>query len=172
MPASPDRSYRRTERLLGTFVTIEVVSHPDDGPDPVAAFDRAFEWVQAVERCCSRFDPESELRRLGAVAGTPVRVSRMLFDALQFAVVLAGDTGGAFDPTVGDEMAARGFNRHHLTGQLAHPDGGGDPAGLGQPPTYRDITFDPDTQSVTVSHPLTLDLGAVAKGLEIGRAHV
>jgi len=40
----PDRSCRRTERLLGTFVTLEVVCQPDGAaaPDPRAALDRAF----------------------------------------------------------------------------------------------------------------------------------
>ena len=102
----PDRSCRRTERLLGTFVTLEVVCPADEaaGPDPAAAIDRAFEWIQAVERCCSRFDAASELRRLCDTVGTPVRVSRMLFEALQFAMSLADDTDGAFDPTVGGEL--------------------------------------------------------------------
>ena len=81
----PDRSCRRTERLLGTFVTLEVVCPADEAadPDPAAAIDRAFEWIQAVERCCSRFDATSELRRLCDTVGTPVRVSRMLFEALE-----------------------------------------------------------------------------------------
>ena len=73
----PDRSCRRTERLLGTFVTLEVVYPADEagGPDPTAAIVRAFEWIQAVERCCSRFDAASELRRLCDTVGTPVRVN-------------------------------------------------------------------------------------------------
>jgi thiamine biosynthesis lipoprotein len=164
----PDRTCRRTERLLGTFVTLEVVcpSGAAGGPDPVAALDRAFEWVRAVEQCCSRFDATSEVRRLRITVGTPVRVSRMLFEALQFAVTLAEDTGGAFDPTVGGDMAARGFDRHYLTGERA----GRDNDRSGAAPSYRDITLDPGALTVTLHRPLALDLGAVAKGLAIDMA--
>src|SRR4051812_19969384 len=97
---------------MGTLVTIEVVADACD-----AAVDRAFGWFRAVEACCSRFDEGSELTQLCARPGVAVRVTDMLFEAIRFAVAVARDTGGAFDPTVGARMVEAGFDREHRTGR-------------------------------------------------------
>ena len=103
---------------MGTLVTIDVV-----GGSHAAAIDRAFAWFHHVEATCSRFDAGSELMRLCARAGEAVRVSPLLFEALRFAVAVAAETGGAFDPTVGGAMAARGFDREHRSGaRVSGPD--------------------------------------------------
>jgi thiamine biosynthesis lipoprotein len=83
---------------MGTVVTIEVVGneHARD-----AYMERAFAWFTEIERCCSRFDPDSELRRLCARPGRPIEVSAILFETMRFAMVLAAQTDGAFDPTLG-----------------------------------------------------------------------
>jgi thiamine biosynthesis lipoprotein len=161
-----NRAGVRAEPLLGTVVTIRVVGH-DETPDEVvareAAIDRAFGWCRTVHATCSRFEPESELSRLSKTVDQPVEVSELVFRALEFAVALAEETGGAFDPTVGAALAARGFDRHFLSGERieAVADGGA---------TYRDIELDPATKTVTLRRPMQLDLGAVAKGLAIDLA--
>src|SRR5580692_6246999 len=104
-----------TEAVMGTFVSIEV-----DAPE--APIKRAFEWFHLVEAHCSRFDAGSELRQLTAGQRTPV--SPILFEAVRFALMVAEETGGAFDPTVGGSMAARGFNRNYLTGETCEMPGG------------------------------------------------
>ncbi|MES1166672.1 MAG: FAD:protein FMN transferase, partial [Pseudomonadota bacterium] len=108
--------------LMGTIITIEVVGDPacsPDGAEQEAAIDQAFDWFRRVEATCSRFDERSELRQLSARSGTPVAVSALLFEALQFALAVSAETGGAFDPTVGRRMEERGFNRHYRTGLAA-----------------------------------------------------
>src|SRR4051812_21505623 len=105
----------RTEVLMGTFVTIDVVAV--SGPEADAAIERAFGWFRAIEATCTRFDVESELMRLNARPGTPVAVSDIQFEAIRFAVEVARDTDGAFDPTIGARMAARGFDREHRSGR-------------------------------------------------------
>ena len=65
---------------------------------------------------CSRFDAGSELRQLAPGKRTPA--SPILFEAVRFALMVAEETAGAFDPTVGGRMAARGFNRHYLTREV------------------------------------------------------
>jgi thiamine biosynthesis lipoprotein len=151
----------RTETLMGTTVTIQVV----DAAAEDEAIDRAFNWFRRVEACCSRFDPQSELMRLTAAVGVPTPVSTMLFEAVQFAVAVAEEAGGAFDPTVGYTMESRGFNREYSTGRVVHT--GLQPAG---PVSYRDVKLDPDRQTITLLRPLILDLGAVAKGLAVDTA--
>jgi thiamine biosynthesis lipoprotein len=145
---------------MGTMVTIQVVGSHEGG-----AVDRAFDWFRRVEACCSRFNPDSELMQLTSNVGVPVPVSTMLFEAVQFAVTLAQETGGAFDPTVGHQMESRGFNREYSTGRVV--DTGLEPAG---PVSYRDVQLDPDRRTITILRPLILDLGAIAKGLAIDTA--
>ncbi|MEO8315611.1 MAG: FAD:protein FMN transferase, partial [Pseudomonadota bacterium] len=89
----------RAEAVMGTIVSIEV-----DAPEPV--MERAFQWFREVEAHCSRFDGASELRQL--VIGNPTAASPILFEAVRFALMVAEETDGAFDPTIGGKMAACG----------------------------------------------------------------
>jgi FAD:protein FMN transferase len=152
---------------MGTMVTIEVVRSEDPDRDARAstAIERAMDWFRAVEFACNRFDPHSELRKLSEHIGTAVPVSAMLFDALRFALAVAEETEGAFDPTVGVAMEQRGFNRAYQSGMAT--DSGLAPA---SPVSYRDVRLDERARTVTLLAPLVLDLGAVAKGLAIDMA--
>jgi FAD:protein FMN transferase len=153
-----------SEVVMGTLVTIHVVdSSAEAGVD--AAIQRAFGWFHEIEERCTRFDRSSELMQLTTQAGVPVPASAILFEAVRFALMLAEETGGAFDPAVGHRMVARGFNREYRTGAIVRtavaPDDG---------VSYRDVQLDPDRRTITLSRPLTLDLGAVAKGLAVDTA--
>jgi thiamine biosynthesis lipoprotein len=125
----------RTEVLMGTLVTIHVVRDDDAAG---AAIERAFEWFRAIEARCTKFDAESELMQACARVGVATRVSPIVFEAVRFAIAVAEDTGGAFDPTV------------HAT--------------------WRDVNLDTDAHTITLRRPLTIDLGAVAKGLAVDAA--
>jgi thiamine biosynthesis lipoprotein len=122
----------RTEVLMGTIVTIHVVS--DDGAAD-SAIDRAFGWFREIEARCTKFDPGSELRQLALHVGRAVPVSPIVFEAVSFALAVARDTDGAFDPTT---------------------DG-----------AFRDIDIDSDARTIALRRALTIDLGAVAKGLAV-----
>ena len=151
----------RTDAVMGTLVTIEVV-HPNADSDD--AVDRAFGWFHEIEARCTRFK-ESELNQLTSQAGVPVQASPILYEAVSFALMVAEESGGAFDPTVGHRMEAQGFNREHRSGQIFRsgisPDDG---------VSYRDVLLDPDRRTILLRRPLTLDLGAVAKGLAVDTA--
>jgi FAD:protein FMN transferase len=144
----------RTMPAMGTVVSIEV-----DAPEDVVA--RAFEWFREVEAVCSRFDAGSELRRLPV--GTPAAASPLLFEAVRFALKVANETDGAFDPTIGSRMSERGYNKHYATGDTI--DAPGAPG-----TSFRDVVLDANDQSILLRRPLTLDLGAVAKGLAVDAA--
>jgi thiamine biosynthesis lipoprotein len=150
----------RTEVLMGTLVTIDVIAPGSDD-----AIERAFGWFREIEAHCTRFDPQSELMRLTARAGVAVPVSRILFEAIHFALSVAEDTDGAFDPAVGHRMEARGFNREDRTRRAVHT-----PTAIDENVSYRDVLADPETQTITLRRPLVLDLGAVAKGLAVDAA--
>jgi thiamine biosynthesis lipoprotein len=140
---------------MGTIVSIEV-----DAPD--AAAQRALEWFRLVELHCSRFDAGSELRQLAPGKRTPA--SPILFEVVRFALLVAEETAGAFDPTVGGRMAARGFNRHYLTREVTSAPRSEE--GI----SFRDVELDEHDSTILLRRPLTLDLGAVAKGLAIDAA--
>jgi len=150
----------RTEVLMGTLVTIEVV--PGDADE---AIGRAFGWFREIEARCSRFDERSELAQLTAKVGRPVRPSTILFEAVRFALAVAVDTDGAFDPTVGHRMETRGFNREDRTGRIIRT-----PLAADERVSFRDVRLDPGERTITLDRPLLLDLGAVAKGLAVDAA--
>jgi thiamine biosynthesis lipoprotein len=159
-----------TANVMDTVVSLQIVGPSNRTPSAAAraeceaAARRALAWYVAVEACCTRFDPASELRQLSACAGEPLEVSAILFETVRFAVALAEETDGAFDPTVGQRMEAAGFDREYRTGRRA-------PSGVvDRGATYRDIVIDEDRRTLTLERPLVLDLGAVAKGFAIDMA--
>jgi thiamine biosynthesis lipoprotein len=129
---------------MGTLVTIQV---PHCG-DEAGALDRAFRWFHEVESRCTRFDQESELMQLTARVGAGVPASAILYEALRFALMAAEESGGAFDPTVA-----------HTADDLSDRD-----------VSYRDVVLDSERRTIMLRRPLTLDLGAVAKGLAVDMA--
>ncbi len=147
---------------MGTVVTFHVVGTGlrDSGAreDAVA---RAADWFRCIEHACSRFDPASELRQLSARTGVPTPVSAMLFEAIRFALAIAEETGGAFDPTVGASVEAMGFDTDFRSGTVTQSDASRRDA------DFRDVLLDTDARTVLLRRPLTFDLGAIAKGLAI-----
>jgi thiamine biosynthesis lipoprotein len=149
---------------MDTVVTIQVsTTQPDEHVR--AAMQRALNWFDLVERTCSRFDPNSELRDLTEHIGEPRTASAVVFEAVRFALALADVTHGVFDPTIGHVLENRGFNRHYLTGDAT-------PSGIPSDArsSFRDIQLDARRRTITLLKPLVLDLGAVAKGLAIDLA--
>jgi thiamine biosynthesis lipoprotein len=160
----------RSIAVMGTIATVHVVtSSPDRSPDEErhveARIEAALDWFRRVEACCTRFDPRSELMQLSAQIGVAVPVSAMLYEIAQFALAVAEDTGGAFDPTVGRDMEARGFNREHRTRRIVET-----PVAQADGVSYRDVALDPDGRTIALQRPLILDLGAVAKGFAVDMA--
>jgi thiamine biosynthesis lipoprotein len=149
---------------MDTLVTVEVVD-PTSNDECAEGVERAFGWFREIERRCSRFDLNSELMQLTGRVGAPVAVSRLLFEAVNFAVTVSRQSGGAFDPTIGGKLEARGFNRNYQTGEAV--DSGlrtAERAGVD------DVLLDPADLTITLRRPLVLDLGAVAKGMAIDLA--
>ncbi len=146
---------------MNTVVSMRVVRETAGAAEGLS---RAFGWFDEVESRCSRFDAASELRRIcERAAAEPVESSPLLFEAVHFALLLAYETGGAFDPAVGNRMVARGFDREHRSGAVTTASGSRDAS-------YRDIELDAARRTIFLHRALTLDLGAVAKGLAIDLA--
>ncbi len=146
---------------MGTVVTIEVIRSASGLEDAV---ETALGWFQEVEERCSRFRTDSELMRACGRTGKPVQLSPLLFEAVRFALDVAEESGGAFDPTVGRGMQQLGIDKEHTSGKVVRS--GSPVAGV----SYRDVELDHDKGTMRLHQPMTLDLGAVAKGLAVDMA--
>ncbi len=153
--------------------------------DPRAAREHlvaARDFIQAVERQLSRFDPQSELSRLNARSGQAVQVSPLLWAVLTYALDAARQTEGLYDPTVLEALEVAGYDRSFQE-VLANSRAPGSPstglragseelrATVGrQWSSWRDIQIDPPTRNVTLPPGVRLDLGGIAKGWAAERA--
>jgi len=161
-------AYVHSFTSMGTVVTIHVVGRGANETDRITrrhAVASAAAWFDEIERICSRFNPESELARLSTQIGKRVGVSELLFEAVGFALAVADETSGAFDPTIGLLLEARGFDREHRTGRTVRTE-----LDIDHQASYRDVQLDTDERTITLARPMLLDMGAVAKGLAIDMA--
>jgi FAD:protein FMN transferase len=160
----PERAMTtRSFRAIGTTATV-VVQDPTQADEAARALAAELRTIDAT---CSRFRPDSELQSLHAEAGRTVAVSSLLFEALSVACDAAGRTGGAVDPTVGNALAALGYDadldevRTRLTGP---------PKALGRVPGYQHVQLDPRHRTVRIPRGVRLDLGSTAKAWAADRA--
>jgi thiamine biosynthesis lipoprotein len=155
----------RTWRALGTTATVVVRGGRDESAD--RARELLARELAAIDLACSRFRADSELERVHAAAGRPVRVSALLFEAIEVAVHAARRTGGAVDPTVGNAIAALGYDADfdHVVSRPMGPS----PA-LGSVAGYAHVHLDARRRAVRVPRGVRLDLGCTAKALAADRA--
>jgi thiamine biosynthesis lipoprotein len=133
-------------------------------PDQLPAARALVEGLLAdVDRACSRFREDSELRQVEAAGGATVRVSRLLADLVGAALRAARRTDGDVDPTIGAWLCELGYDRD-LAGI-----GAGRPAqvSLRLAPDWRRVGLDGDR--LTLPAGTRLDLGATAKAYAADR---
>ncbi len=153
----------RTMQAIGTSASVVV-------EDPAAA-DRALDLLAddlaALDAACSRFRPDSELRRLERRGGRATRVSPLLFAALASACEVAVRTAGIVDPTIGSAIVALGYDR-----DLAELDGTAAPADAtpGPAPGWWRIALDPAEGTVALPEGVHIDLGATGKAFGADRS--
>jgi thiamine biosynthesis lipoprotein len=104
---------------MDTLVHLQIVSPAArEAIQPHA--QRALAWFDTVERICTRFDPTSEVMQLLHHVGEPVKVSTLLLEVAAFALELAEQTDGAFDPTIGATLEQLGYATNYRTGEVVH----------------------------------------------------
>ena len=103
---------RRAERVrwtMGTLCEIDAPAAPD------AAVSAAFAEIERWDRILSLYKEESEASALNRAAGTgPLKVSADLYAAVEEALRMAHETGGAFDPTMLRTARVRGWTKVRL----------------------------------------------------------
>jgi thiamine biosynthesis lipoprotein len=99
--------------------------------------------------------------------GRPVAVSPLLFDALEAACVVAVQTAGTVDPTIGSALVDLGYDRDFDQIEF----GGATPGARPRPaPGWWQVEMDPGARTVAVPVGVHLDLGATAKALAADRS--
>jgi FAD:protein FMN transferase len=148
-----------------------VVTEPDRLPAARALVDSL---LADIDRACSRFRDDSELRRVEA-AGATVRVSPLLADLVGAALRAARRTEGDVDPTIGAWLCELGYDRDLAA--ITDP-GGSTPrlstsrastprVSLHLAPDWRRVGLDGDR--LTLPAGTRLDLGATAKAYAADR---
>jgi thiamine biosynthesis lipoprotein len=108
--------------------------------------------VEELEHRWSRFRPDSEISRVNAAGGRPVRVSSWTTTLLDAARTAWHATGGAFDPTVAAAMDANGYGGRSGVHRGAAPGMGG-------------CEVDEQAGAVRLPAGVTFDPGGIGKGL-------
>lgn len=152
----------RARWLMGTVLEVRLPASPD--ADALA--DAAFSAVEEAERAVSTWRDDTELSRLHGEAGTLAReVSEPLAQALDAAVRLRDETGGAFDPALGALAAAYDLRG---PGRWPSPDERARALSLAG---ARALRWDGASRRLTLADPaVRLDLDGIAKGVALDRA--
>jgi thiamine biosynthesis lipoprotein len=151
--------FQYTELHMG--VQARITLYAGDEAAALSAARAAFARIAELEDIFSDYRPGSELMRLCAAAGGPPRrVSRELFEVLEFAQRLSRLSGGAFDVTCGPAVRlwreARRSQSFPALGDLRRARALVD---------WRALELFPETRSVRLrKEGMLLDLGGIAKG--------
>jgi thiamine biosynthesis lipoprotein len=178
---SPAGRERFGEARWETWSTSVVLRLSD--PRGLAAARIAVEReLDAIDRACSRFRPDSEIACANASAGRAVRVSPLLAEALALALRAARLTDGDVDPTVGSALTLAGYDRDW---PLLERPAAGSPSEDSSvhehaAPTpmviaravcgWHSVMFDSAARTVRIPAGFTIDLGATAKAWAADRA--
>jgi thiamine biosynthesis lipoprotein len=138
---------------MGTDFEFIIEATPHAAAQPIADAESV---VHGLEARLSRFRPDSELSLLNSTGRA--QVSDDLFVLTQLALDAREDTGGRFDPTIGEAVAAAGYD-HSFDAM---------PADVGparRPVRHtRGVEIDGASGTITLDEHVALDLGGIAKG--------
>lgn len=169
-PAATAREALRMDGFtMGTTWSVRIAD-PQVRPADLPALRAAVESALAeVNRQMSTYDPSSEISRFNdSPAGVAVEISPDFDRVLRFALTLAEQSGGAFDPTVGPLVELWGFGRKPRSSQA--PPTEEEIAAVREAVGYAKVTLDGEGRLTKTHDGVRLDLNAVAKGYGVDAA--
>lgn len=157
-----EETYQGTQFLFDTEVFIEA-----HGPGAEEAGLKAMEKMQALDRACNIYSPDSELTALNQAAGEePVSLSDDTFHLVQRSLEAGELTKGIFDPTIGP--LAQLWRKAKLEETLPSSD---EIQKLLILVNYKKVILDPDHKTAFLpTSGMSLDLGGITKGYAVEQA--
>jgi thiamine biosynthesis lipoprotein len=157
----------RSMTAIGTMASV-AVTDPRRANEALGALANE---LRALDQACSRFRPDSELRRVEARGQTrPVQISPLLFEVIDTACRVAVETAGTVDPTVGSALVALGYDRDFSQINASDRPETADSFVARPAPGWWQITLDPEAGTVSIPAGVHVDLGATAKAFASDRA--
>jgi thiamine biosynthesis lipoprotein len=131
-PCTASHVVRRARPLLGTLVEVGLCSvQTGEDAQLLAACEVAFDAIAAVQRCLSRFEPDSDIGRFNALcSGGWLDAQADTATVLSAAQQLFGDSNGLFDVTLGSAPAGWLLRERRL--HKLHDDANLDLGGIGK----------------------------------------
>lgn len=150
-------------RALGVSIRL-VVTEPAELAPARAILT---EELARIDLACSRFRPDAEISCFDRADGQPVPVSPLLLEAIEAGLRAARLTGGLVDPTLGQALAAAGYDRDFAELVPCSPG-----VIVSRMPSgcWDRIRLDRSAGTASVPPGVRLDLGATAKALAADRA--
>jgi FAD:protein FMN transferase len=158
---------RRSQPLLGTFVTI--TAYGEDPDRTQTAITAAFDEIRRVDLVLSIHKPESEISRVNQLAAErPVEISPELRFVLETALRIADETHGSFDPSIGPLAQLWGFIwKEYRLPTKAELDR------VSPLVNYKQVRLATNATTMTVQFArsgMFLDFGGIGKGYAVDRA--
>ena len=159
---APSRWDQRWFRAFGSDAHVVVGDAGDLGSWVIDEAER-------IERCWSRFRPDSELVRLNRCRQRIVRVSPLMIDIAERAGEAWELTGGLFDPTILGALERAGyrgsFETHETWTTAPEAASSEAPERHDAVPGFGAVIIDRATSSITREPGTRLDWGGIGKGL-------
>jgi len=156
---SRSRTMQKTETIMGTEVTITVVSRTSEEGE--AAIDAAMAEVRRFDGMMSLYKDTSELTRVNLAAGkNPVKVSPEMIEVVEAAGRVSDITNGAFDVSIGPLVVL--WQMRLKEGKVPTDK---ELANIRPFINYKNIVIDKKASTLFLRRPgMILDLGGCAKG--------
>jgi thiamine biosynthesis lipoprotein len=165
VPQPPVERFTFNSPHMGTLFSISLYATNETSARSAA--EAAFRRIAALEEVMSDYRADSELMQFcDQPFGTPVRVSKDLFEVLSRSQEISKLTGGAFDVTIGPCVRLWRFSRKRKT--LPKPE---ELVSARAAVGWQKLKLDPYARTATLLVPnMRLDLGGIGKGFAADQA--
>jgi len=160
--AQPLKRYEFSDQYMGT--TFKITFYAPGDSIAKAASERAFQHTDELNSILSDYEPASNLNRLSEQSGSPefFQVDSTLFRVISKAQAVAGETGGAFDITVGPFVKLWRNIRRAETPELPSDR---QLRRIRKRVGFWHLKIDSSSTAIALTRPrMQLDLGGIAKG--------
>ena len=132
---------------------------------PQEVLDGIRQRLDRVVAQMSHWEPTSSLSRFNRAApGTVQELEPEFFAVLDYAVYLARQTRGAYDPTAGELVNLWGFGPHGKSGRIP---AAGDIRRCQLRPNWQHLALQRLSKKITQAGGISLDLSSIAKGYAV-----